>query len=102
MRLCVKSDGSIKKKVAGAAGRSRDRSQRASSDPQLKEVYACQDRDELVREHIHAGLCSTDDKNMAVFTKREERLKKFWTGISLLSVLNCHNIDYQAIELVII
>uniref|UniRef100_A0A673HSC1 Rho/rac guanine nucleotide exchange factor (GEF) 18b n=1 Tax=Sinocyclocheilus rhinocerous TaxID=307959 RepID=A0A673HSC1_9TELE len=28
-------------------GRSRDRSQRASSDPQLKEVYACQDRDEL-------------------------------------------------------
>uniref|UniRef100_A0A672NMC5 Rho/Rac guanine nucleotide exchange factor 18 n=1 Tax=Sinocyclocheilus grahami TaxID=75366 RepID=A0A672NMC5_SINGR len=40
-------NGSIKKKVAGAAGRSRDRSQRASSDPQLKEVYACQDRDEL-------------------------------------------------------
>ncbi|XP_016351133.1 rho guanine nucleotide exchange factor 18-like isoform X2 [Sinocyclocheilus anshuiensis] len=40
-------NGSIKKKVAGAASRSRDRSQRASSDPQLKEVYACQDRDEL-------------------------------------------------------
>uniref|UniRef100_A0A673IB62 Rho/rac guanine nucleotide exchange factor (GEF) 18b n=1 Tax=Sinocyclocheilus rhinocerous TaxID=307959 RepID=A0A673IB62_9TELE len=46
-------NGSIKKKVPGAAGRSRDRSQRASSDPQLKEVYTCQDRDELVREHTH-------------------------------------------------
>ncbi|KAI2650539.1 Rho guanine nucleotide exchange factor 18 [Labeo rohita] len=40
-------NGSIKKKVAGAAGRTRDRSQRASSDPQIKEVYACQDQDEL-------------------------------------------------------
>ncbi|XP_042604714.1 rho guanine nucleotide exchange factor 18-like isoform X2 [Cyprinus carpio] len=40
-------NGSIRKKVAGATGRSRDRSQRAISDPQLKEVYACQDRDEL-------------------------------------------------------
>ncbi|XP_058616183.1 rho guanine nucleotide exchange factor 18-like isoform X1 [Onychostoma macrolepis] len=40
-------NGNIKKKVAGAASRSRDRSQRASSDPQLKEVYACQDQDEL-------------------------------------------------------
>ncbi|XP_043078480.1 rho guanine nucleotide exchange factor 18 isoform X3 [Puntigrus tetrazona] len=40
-------NGSIKKKVAGAAGRTRDRSQRASSDPQLKEVYSCQDQDEL-------------------------------------------------------
>ncbi len=48
------SDGSIKKKVAGAADRSRDRSQRASSDPQIKEVYACQDREEPVREHTHA------------------------------------------------
>uniref|UniRef100_A0A8C1CMP5 Rho/rac guanine nucleotide exchange factor (GEF) 18b n=2 Tax=Cyprinus carpio carpio TaxID=630221 RepID=A0A8C1CMP5_CYPCA len=40
-------NGSIKKKVPGAAGRSRDRSQRASSDPQIKEVYTCQDRDVL-------------------------------------------------------
>ncbi|XP_051978055.1 rho guanine nucleotide exchange factor 18-like isoform X1 [Xyrauchen texanus] len=39
--------GSVKKKLSGAAGRSRERSQRASSDPQLKEVYACQDQDEL-------------------------------------------------------
>ncbi|XDV22597.1 hypothetical protein PO909_027462 [Leuciscus waleckii] len=39
-------NGSIKKKVPGASGRSRDRSQRASSDPLLKEVYACQDKDE--------------------------------------------------------
>ncbi|XP_026091431.1 rho guanine nucleotide exchange factor 18-like isoform X3 [Carassius auratus] len=40
-------NGSIKKKVPGAGGRSRDRSQRASSDPQLKRVYTCQDRDVL-------------------------------------------------------
>ncbi|XP_077082200.1 rho guanine nucleotide exchange factor 18 isoform X4 [Siphateles boraxobius] len=38
---------SIKKKVPGASGRSRDRSQRASSDPLLKEVYMCQDQHEL-------------------------------------------------------
>ncbi|KAK2906788.1 hypothetical protein Q8A67_005773 [Cirrhinus molitorella] len=40
-------NGSIKKKVPGAVGRARDRSQRASSDPQIKEVYACQDHDDL-------------------------------------------------------
>ncbi|XP_051551427.1 rho guanine nucleotide exchange factor 18-like isoform X2 [Myxocyprinus asiaticus] len=40
-------NGSMKKKLSGAAGRSRERSQRASSDPQLKEVYACQDQDEV-------------------------------------------------------
>ncbi|KAG1945949.1 rho guanine nucleotide exchange factor 18-like isoform X1 [Pimephales promelas] len=34
------------KKVPGVSGRSRDRSQRASSDPLLKEVYTCQDQDE--------------------------------------------------------
>ncbi|XP_050950682.1 rho guanine nucleotide exchange factor 18 isoform X3 [Labeo rohita] len=45
-------NGSIKKKVAGAAGRTRDRSQRASSDPQIKEVYACQDQDELFYERV--------------------------------------------------
>ncbi|XP_067252525.1 rho guanine nucleotide exchange factor 18 isoform X3 [Chanodichthys erythropterus] len=39
-------NGSIKKKVPGASGRTRDRSQRASSDPLLKEVYTCQDQDE--------------------------------------------------------
>ncbi|XP_067271766.1 rho guanine nucleotide exchange factor 18-like isoform X2 [Pseudorasbora parva] len=39
-------NGSIKKKVPGASGRSRDRSQRASSDPLLKEVFMCQDQDE--------------------------------------------------------
>ncbi|XP_016362839.1 rho guanine nucleotide exchange factor 18-like [Sinocyclocheilus anshuiensis] len=49
------TNGSIKKKVPGAAGRSRDRSQRASSDPQLKEVYTCQDRDEL-DEAFSSGL----------------------------------------------
>ncbi|XP_059425240.1 rho guanine nucleotide exchange factor 18-like isoform X1 [Carassius carassius] len=54
-------NGSVKKKVAGAAGRSRDRSQRASSDPQLKEVYTCQHREEL-DEASSPGLhkmCST-------------------------------------------
>ncbi|XP_056303689.1 rho guanine nucleotide exchange factor 18-like isoform X1 [Danio aesculapii] len=40
-------NGSIKKKGPGAGGRTRDRSQRASSDPQLKEVFSCQDHDEL-------------------------------------------------------
>lgn len=45
--ICVHTDGSIKK-ASGATGRSRDRSERASSDPQIKELYACQNQDELV------------------------------------------------------
>ncbi|XP_073700369.1 rho guanine nucleotide exchange factor 18 [Garra rufa] len=40
-------NGSIKKKAPGAVGRTRDRSQRASSDPQIKEVYTRQDHNEL-------------------------------------------------------
>uniref|UniRef100_A0A672QKS7 Rho/Rac guanine nucleotide exchange factor 18 n=1 Tax=Sinocyclocheilus grahami TaxID=75366 RepID=A0A672QKS7_SINGR len=51
----LSTNGSIKKKVPGAAGRSRDRSQRASSDPQLKEVYTCQDRD-VRDEAFSSGL----------------------------------------------
>ncbi|TRZ01447.1 hypothetical protein DNTS_023545 [Danionella cerebrum] len=38
--------GSVKKKPVGASGRTRDRSQRASSDPQIKEVFACHNQDE--------------------------------------------------------
>ncbi|XP_056614215.1 rho guanine nucleotide exchange factor 18 isoform X2 [Triplophysa dalaica] len=40
-------NGSVKKKVSGAAGRSRDRNERASSDPQIKEAYAFQIQEEL-------------------------------------------------------
>ncbi|XP_051549371.1 rho guanine nucleotide exchange factor 18-like isoform X1 [Myxocyprinus asiaticus] len=65
-------NSSMNKKLSGAAGRSRKRGQRASSDPQLKEVYAYQDQDEAdeASSPCLSKICSTSKFSESEFYER--------------------------------